>query len=260
METENKVGDLFLIQAIKHRPLIWDSKHPDYHDREKREAVFKELSKRTNYEANFLKRRWITLRERYVKDLRCKVLQNNSKSTFKYCRELNFLRNHVKLKIQTNSDISQGNDELEFEITEEDLRMDECDEDLSGIFIEIDEGIVPNNDSISNEMKQENDNNKSELIELLEFNDDQVQSTNATNEVSTEPGEIVLPEVIQIPTSTQIKEPPPVTQSPAEPTIQNTSVRNEDVIFGELIVSQLMKITDEAKKRSIKRSILDLFF
>lgn len=47
MEIDNKNGDLFLIRHIKQKPILWDMSHKDYRDREKREQIFKDLSKST---------------------------------------------------------------------------------------------------------------------------------------------------------------------------------------------------------------------
>lgn len=47
MEIDNKNGDLFLIRHIKQKPILWDMSHKDYRDREKREHIFKDLSKST---------------------------------------------------------------------------------------------------------------------------------------------------------------------------------------------------------------------
>lgn len=194
--------------------------------------------------------------------MRCQLLKNSSKSNYKYSQELNFLKKHVKLKIQSNQgESSQTQENYEFEITEEDLRLHDNEEDLSSIFIEFDDKILfdgrnqeKNKDS-SKVQEQETEKDKSnetdeEQIELMieEIEEAEISTTTLIKDQS---------EVIEVAPVASISVPDPL---PAKPPTTDPSIRNEDVIFGELIVSQLLKISDEAKKRSIKRSILDLFF
>lgn len=54
MELDNRDGDLFLIRYIRQKPIIWDPLHQFYHDREKRDQVFKELSKSTKMNRKLL--------------------------------------------------------------------------------------------------------------------------------------------------------------------------------------------------------------
>lgn len=53
MDSDNKNGDLFLIRYVKQKPILWNATHPDYHDREKRDRVLRELSKRTNMDGEW---------------------------------------------------------------------------------------------------------------------------------------------------------------------------------------------------------------
>lgn len=213
------------------------------------------------------------MRERYVKDLRCQLLKNSTKSNYKYSQELNYLKKHVKLKIQTNvgsNQLEERVESFEFEITEEDLRLDDNDADLNSVLIEFDDEILfesqvtrqNRNNSEVTEMKRENNpSTDGKHIALLDKLDEAEISTTKTSITIEEPKVLEVPKKVSTSnkpetSSVTIEEPVPVPPKP--PT--DPSVRNEDVIFGELIVSQLMKITDETKKRSIKRSILDLFF
>lgn len=127
---------------------------------------------------------------------------------------------------------------FEFEITDEDLRLDENDEDLNVLLMQFDEDVLNENFN-----KEINDIPNENLMKIPELE----------HQTPTKmPAEAVVNPFVPL---NQVPETSPVVVQ----TSQN-DIRNEDVIFGELIVSQLMKITDETKKRSIKRSILDLFF
>lgn len=159
---------------------------------------------------------------------------------------MNYLKKHVKLKIQSNLGTNQSEESFEFEITEEDLKLDDNDEDMNDILIEFDDEILfDGQDTLNNkkiDTKQGTDEKDKEL-------DETEITTTTIATVEDLPKEPELQSfTIELPAAT-----------PPKPVV-DPSVRNEDVIFGELIVSQLMKMSDEAKKRAIKRSILDLFF
>ncbi|XP_063705659.1 uncharacterized protein LOC134834806 [Culicoides brevitarsis] len=250
---QNRDGDLFIIRFIKQNPMIWDSSHKDYHDRDKRNDIFKELAAKIGQKPEFVKRRWITQRERYVKGLRSKMLKSDTPFSYKYNDEMNFLKNHVKMKIQTqirteNPDFNENSSEnqepeYEFVITEEDLRHhDEEEGDMSHL--------------LSDFFGESESQSVLTIVEELPEEEILPESTNEgifldvpdEMEISTTTKPIILENI-------SLSEPKVVPNTP-----QNAEVRNEDVIFGELIASQLMKITDEAKKKAIKRSILDLFF
>lgn len=288
MELDNRDGDLYLIRYIKQKPMIWDPSHTYYHDREKRDQVFKELSKSIQmnrklmshknknkmlkialFSASFLKRRWITLRERYVKQLRCQVLKNSTNSSYKYNQEMSFLKQYVKLKIQSNVESTQSEQSYEFEITEEDLRLHDNEEDFSGMFVELDDEVQvdaqelrPGTTNTTN-VEKKCDKTEKETNELMveDLEEAEVGTTTTTTMAEIEePKNVSQPVLIEVPPSPASAAPVPETPPPKQTLTTDSSVRNEDVIFGELIVSQLMKISDEAKKRAIKRSILDLFF
>lgn len=173
----------------------------------------------------------------------------------------------MKLKIQSNQGESSQTQEIyEFEITEEDLRLHDNEEDLSCIFIEFDDKILFDGRNLqkskdgSKVQEQETEKKKTnetdeEQMELMieEIGEAEISTTTLIKDQSEE----TCPKVIDVAPVASVPVPDTL---PPKPPPTDPSIRNEDVIFGELIVSQLMKISDEAKKRSIKRSILDLFF
>lgn len=169
-------------------------------------------------------------------------------------KELNYLKDHVKFKSPRPHKIEtvsynesqpqvEDEDELEFTITEEDLKDSIDDEEIKYVFEEIDEEVY---------VKTQNLDKSSDAIEEISV---EHQVNNPENNSPKKP---TVVQYYHIPEPLQTSQPSIIpTQSNSS---LNSSIRDEDVIFGELVASQLMKITDESKKQSIKRSILNLFF
>lgn len=157
---------------------------------------------------------------------------------------------------------STDNEELEFDVTEEDLLSDsDLDEEI--IFEDSVEEQTPSYTVV----QEFNDQSHSRL-----GGSSAVDAQNPVSNISTAPAlgyTYMVPSSVSLLSRLQsdcevIKE--KLEKSSQEnkkeisQSLMSSELRNEDVIFGELVGSMLAKIEDEGKKKAIKRNILNMFF
>ena len=98
MATVNRINDLKLIQLVREHELLYNSSAENYGSNAARNDVWKEIARIMGLPTSRCKRRWVIIKEQYLRFLRRKptVRKKWSSKPYQYQYEMEFLKPHLK--------------------------------------------------------------------------------------------------------------------------------------------------------------------
>lgn len=229
---------------------------------------------------DFIKRRWIHLKECFFKDVTLMRRDPKASSVFKHFSNMIFLckKGSISKTIDTDSlsikterqqrlltTITDEN--IEFSITQEDI--DACEEDDEDIFVELSEeelGLpVQQRDAVPEKTNHITADviAPSVVVPVLPQKrkaEPKDVSAAKVDAPSVHSDEKTVSAVVEPPPSKQIKcnaVAEQITTPAREPSVSKSEHRCEDTIFGELVAAMLQKMEDVNKKNA-KRKIMNI--
>ncbi|XP_050671927.1 uncharacterized protein LOC126970188 [Leptidea sinapis] len=88
--------DKKLLQLVKENPVLYDHNHAKYMDFNSREVAWQKIGDELKRPAADCKVRWVNIRDVYRRILKQKINKRGQKKSYKYEREMSFMRPYYK--------------------------------------------------------------------------------------------------------------------------------------------------------------------
>ncbi|XP_072389897.1 uncharacterized protein [Diabrotica undecimpunctata] len=101
------MDDERLIKLIRQYPILYDAFHPKYSDYAAKQNVWETISREVNVDVSICKSRWINIRDTYRRSLKKGLTRSGDAKRikrYKYSRELQFIKKHLKERGKKNTE------------------------------------------------------------------------------------------------------------------------------------------------------------